>query len=223
MVSLGFEPIREIIRQMTGGAEPKRHVREQYDHLAEHYEDRWLRYVEASNEQTLSRLHLRPGERLLDIGCGTGRLLAGAPGDVRPVGVDLSLAMTAIARRRMGCQAHLLVGDAEQLPFASGSFDVIVSSSSFHYWPSPGAALSEIARLLRPSGRLIITDWCDDYLACKVCDRFLRWLDPGHQHIYTEAACRNLLHEAGYTAISVERYRISWMWGLMTAVARLSQ
>jgi len=128
--------------------------------------------------------------------------------------------MVAQARGRLRTSARLLVGDAEGLPFPPGSFDVVVSASSFHYWPAPMRGLKELRRILRPGGHLIITDWCDDYLGCRICDRVLRLVNRSHARIYGLAECGALLSGAGYQVTSLERYRISWLWGLMTATAR---
>jgi SAM-dependent methyltransferase len=198
-------------------------VRAEYDALAPVYDRRWGRYIEASTAATLRRIPLDAGERLLDIGCGTGLLLSRLVGRSpfrELTGVDVSPGMVAQARSRLPASVRLLVGDAETLPFLPDSFDVIVSVSSFHYWPSPPCGLEELRRVLRPGGQLILTDWCDDYLACRICDRVLRLVDPSHPRIYGGAECGALLSGARYQVTSLERYRISWLWGLMTATAR---
>jgi ubiquinone/menaquinone biosynthesis C-methylase UbiE len=202
---------------------PQERVRAEYDSLATVYEQRWTRYIEATTAATLRRIPLDAGERLLDVGCGTGLLLGRLLGRSpfrELTGVDLSPGMVAQARNRLPARVRLLVGDAEALPFPSGSFDVVVSASSFHYWPAPARGLDELRRVLRPGGHLILTDWCDDYLACRICDRVLRLVNPSHARIYGRTECSALLSQACYEVTTLERYRISWLWGLMTATAR---
>ena len=127
--------------------------------------------------------------------------------------------MLAAARGKLGAAVPLAGADVARLPFRAGSFDAVVSSSSLHYWPRPDAALAEIARVLRPGGRLVVTDWCDDYLACRACDLVLRALDAAHRRAYGTAECAAFLTRAGYAVTAVDRYKISWLWGLMTARA----
>jgi ubiquinone/menaquinone biosynthesis C-methylase UbiE len=203
----------------------KRRVRAEYDALAPHYERRWSGYIAASMEETLKRVHPIKGERVLDVGCGTGMLLERIVDqypDSEVMGVDLSPAMVAQARRRLPQRVTLEAADAEALPFSTHSFDLVLSVSSFHFWPAPKDALAELRRVLRPGGRLAITDWCDEYLACRICDRILRLVNPAHQRIYGRSECAALLAGAGFQVSSLERYRISWLWGLMTAMATVS-
>ena len=89
----------------------------------------------------------------------------------------------------------------------------------FHYIRQPLAALREMQRVLRRGGELVITDWCDDYLSCRLCDWYLRLFSPAHVKVYRERDCLRMLKETGHQDSRVERYRISWLWGLMTARA----
>jgi ubiquinone/menaquinone biosynthesis C-methylase UbiE len=197
-------------------------VADRYDHLAERYEARWGHYVRASTRETLARMELRPGLQILDIGCGTGALLREivrrAPG-VRSVGIDLSPRMLGVARSTLLSGAELLRADVHRLPFTLAAFDLVVSASSFHYWEQPGLALEEIARVLRPGGELIITDWCDDFWACRLCDRLLRLVGRERRRIYGSRECEELLARMGYEPQTIDRYKIDWFWGLMTARA----
>lgn len=191
-----------------------------YARLAPEYDARWSFYVEATTRETLARLSLRPGDRALDVGCGTGALLRGLS-ESHPAallsGVDPVPEMLAVARRRVPAEVELREGWAERLPFADEQFDVVVSCNMFHYIQRPADALHEMRRVLRPGGRLIVTDWCDDYLACRVCSRYLRLSGRATIKVHRRRECLRLLQEAGYRDLDVERYRISWLWGLMTA------
>jgi ubiquinone/menaquinone biosynthesis C-methylase UbiE len=105
------------------------------------------------------------GGSVLDVGTGPGVLLvelARHRPDLRLTGVDLSPDMVAAAERNLatfGDRATARTGDVTDLPFPDGSFDLIVSSLSLHHWDDPAAAVPELARVLRPGGRVHIYDF----------------------------------------------------------------
>ena len=158
------------------------------------------------------RLGLRPGDRLLDLGCGFGRhayeaLRRGA----RVVACDMALPeletvlSTAEAMRDAGEIAPSLSttaanGDATCLPFADGSFDRIIASEVMEHVPDDDAALSELARVLRPGGTIAITVPAErpERLCWKLSDEYHAPKQPGgHVRIYSETALRAKLHDAG--------------------------
>ncbi len=99
---------------------------------------------------------------LLDIGCGTGRLLRDVHArwpQARLLGVDPAEGMIVVARK-LTPEATLLMGSAEALPLGGASVDVALSTLSFHHWRDQAAGLREIARVLRPGGRFILVDVC---------------------------------------------------------------
>lgn len=194
----------------------------EYSRIAARYDTRWRFYVEASVRETLRRLHAAPGDRILDVGCGTGMLLAelslAVPG-AKLAGVDLSGEMLEVARHRVGPDTDLRQARAEALPFDDAGFDVVVSTSVFHFIRQPVAALREMRRVLAPAGKLVMTDWCDDYLTCRICDVLLRVFSRAHFRVYGTDEFRALLARAGFDNAVVEPYKINWLWGLMTATA----
>ena len=195
----------------------------EYAKAAEHYDAKWAFYVEATTRETLRRLPMTPAARVLDVGCGTGELLrrlrAKYP-DAVLAGLDPVAEMLAVARDKLSGKEDLRTGYADALPWGAGAFDVVVSCNMFHYISHPVEALREMGRVLRPGGSLVLTDWCDDYLACRVCNLYLRLTNRAFYKTYRQAECLELLHAAGYRDIELERYKISWLWGLMTAVVK---
>ncbi|WP_194163490.1 class I SAM-dependent methyltransferase [Mycolicibacterium sp. P1-5] len=108
---------------------------------------------------------LPDGAEVLDVGTGPGALvseLARRRPDLHLVGIDLSADMVSVARRNLsefGDRASAQHGDATDLPFGADAFDLVVTSFSSHHWDDPAAAIPELARVLRPGGRLYIYDF----------------------------------------------------------------
>lgn len=133
--------------------------------------------------------------RVLDIGTGTGRLLEVlAPHVTSGLGVDASRAMLALARTRLSKPglAHCGVRQADmyRLPL-SGGYDLVVLQMVLHYAEDPGAALAEAARVLAPSGRLVVVDLAAHNHAATAERLAHRW--PG----FGDTAMRGLLQDAG--------------------------
>jgi SAM-dependent methyltransferase len=110
------------------------------------------RFVSDLGAPVLALLDPKPGERILDLGCGDGALteaLAAAGADV--LGVDASADMVAGARAR-GVRAE--VADGHALPFA-GEFDAVFSNAALHWMTRPEAVIAGVARALKPGGRFV--------------------------------------------------------------------
>src|SRR5271166_870805 len=136
------------------------------------------------------------GGRLVDIGTGTGRVLELlAPRISQGVGVDASKAMLALARSRLAraglTHCSMRLADMYRLPLPEASFDIAVLQMVLHYAEDPPGVLAEVARVLRPGGRLIIIDLEGhgrDDLLTKLAHRW-----PG----FSDDAMRELLDDTG--------------------------
>jgi ubiquinone/menaquinone biosynthesis C-methylase UbiE len=125
-----------------------------YDRLLE-------RLFRPGRESAARALALRPGERVLLIGVGTGQDLPLLPAGVEATGIDLSRPMLDRARQRLRsvpATAELLVGDAAALDVPTGSFDAAILNLVLSVVPDPVAALGEAMRALRPGGRAVVFD-----------------------------------------------------------------
>ncbi len=216
--TLGEPMIRDSHIQKPGN-DP---VVEEYKEQATIYDQKWQFYIQSTTRETLTRLPVVSGAKLLDVGCGTGHLLEAISRrqpQVTLVGLDPVCEMLEVARQRVP-QVALYEGWAEAIPFQEGEFDWVVCCNVFHFIRKPGHALTEMRRVLRPGGGLLITDWCDDYLACRLCDWYLRLFDSAHYKTYRLDECFQAVELAGYQDIKGERYKISRIWGMMTVSAR---
>jgi demethylmenaquinone methyltransferase/2-methoxy-6-polyprenyl-1,4-benzoquinol methylase len=150
----------------AGASERKRHALELFAGLPRHYDrvaailsfgqdPRWRRAMVAT-------VQARPGERVLDVATGTGlvaELLVRRYG-CSVVGLDQSPAMLEAARARLardpelGKRVSLVIGEAERLPFVDAEFDHLTFTYLLRYVDDPAATLRELARVVRPGGRV---------------------------------------------------------------------
>lgn len=113
----------------------------------------------------MAALGPKPGERILDIGCGSGETSAELAGAVTPggavMGVDISRPMLEVARRRAVGAADLafVEADAQTYPFDAGAFDGAFSRFGVMFFADPAAAFGNIRRALKPGGRLAFVCW----------------------------------------------------------------
>jgi SAM-dependent methyltransferase len=151
-------------------------------------------------------LDLKPDDELLDVGCGSARLLAEQAAHARHVaGLDASGIQVALARRNLADRvgagtAEVVLGDAMALPWEDGRFSVVSSLNCLKFVPDPPRALREMHRVLRPGGRAVLT-----------VDEDLR--DPGRsgaidafgQWQWDADDARRMMEEAGFADVSVGR------------------
>jgi SAM-dependent methyltransferase len=148
-------------------------------------------------EQVRRLLGPTTGQELaLDSGCGTGALtLALAPLVGEVVGVDPNLEYLEAARSVAPENARFVEGDATQLPFEYGMFDIVGCLRLLHHVRRPELVVSELARVTRPGGRMLVMDQLGsvDPLRSLEQDRFERLRDPSHQRLLPDADIRGFL------------------------------
>ncbi|WP_414582165.1 class I SAM-dependent methyltransferase [Scytonema sp. PCC 10023] len=127
-----------------------------------------MEWIKAYKSRAFARLELQPGDRILDVGCGTGddiRTLAQVVGNTgQAVGVDSSQTMIAEAVNRtkgLNLSVEYLLGDAHNLSFSNNTFDACRAERIFQYLAYPRKALAEMIRVTRPGGRIVVQepDW----------------------------------------------------------------
>lgn len=199
-------------------------IRQQYDQLAQVYDLRWQSYISKTLSFLKTWVDISPQDTVLDVGCGTGefeRLLLRENPYQQVTGVDISEKMLAIAQNKCSAypQISFYTASASALPFTNKSFDVIVSASAFHFFDHPDTALQQMKRVLKPNGRLILLDWCRDYLSCKILDMILRLFDPAYKGCYSQDELHSLLKSAGFTVSGATKTRFDIVWGAMIVTA----
>jgi ubiquinone/menaquinone biosynthesis C-methylase UbiE len=111
--------------------------------------------------RAMELVDLRAGERVCLIGIGTGSDLAYLRAGVSCVGLDLSEAMLAQARRKLpvaGCEVELRIGDAQALPFEDAAFDAVILNLIVSVVPDPRLCMAEALRVARPGARIVVFD-----------------------------------------------------------------
>jgi SAM-dependent methyltransferase len=121
------------------------------------------KFYEATAAEFMARLSLRPGQRVLDVACGTGNLafLAGKAG-CSTHGLDIASHLIAKARHRAEVEKvsiNFTEGDAEELPYPDAEFDLVVSMWGVIFAPRPERAAAELLRVCRPGGTIALANW----------------------------------------------------------------
>jgi ubiquinone/menaquinone biosynthesis C-methylase UbiE len=137
-----------------------------WDKASAYYDRYWAAQLRPAQDLLLQLAALSPGERVLDVACGTGLVTFRAARAVGPSGglaaTDISQEMVravAAEARRLGVKGEFRRADAEALDFADASFDAVLCSLGLMYVPDPQRALAEMRRVLVPAGRAVAAVW----------------------------------------------------------------
>ena len=121
------------------------------------------RKIETAAEEFIARLNLKPGDRVLDVACGTGNLaVPAARAGAIVTGADIATNLLEQARARAeseGLKIQFDEGDAENLPYADAAFDVVVTMFGAMFAPRPELVAAELTRVCRTGGRIAMANW----------------------------------------------------------------
>jgi ubiquinone/menaquinone biosynthesis C-methylase UbiE len=192
----------------------KRLARWYFNRWARNYDDSILHlFVFNAARRMLFKEVLRgkdnKNKKILDVGCGTGRLvhqLADYLKEARIHGVDISKSMIEKAKlKKRNKNVRFDVGDVERLPYEDNSFDIITCSHSFHHYPDKERAASEMYRVLRPGGRVMVIDGCRDVLLGKVIFKIVEKVERDVYHLLSREF-RELFRKSGFNNIVQKRF-----------------
>lgn len=123
----------------------------------------FAQYLEVGAIEILERMAVPAGARMLDVGCGAGQIaIPAARAGVHVTGIDIASNLIEQARARAATEkldVRFDEGDAEALPYEDASFDVVVSLIGAMFAPRPDVVASELKRVCRPGGRIVMANW----------------------------------------------------------------
>ncbi|MFC2011598.1 class I SAM-dependent methyltransferase [Chloroflexota bacterium] len=199
-------------------------VRREFDRTAAGYDESRLvkSFQRRAQMLTISKMQIRNGMNILDLGCGTGQgtidIASRLEGTGRVIGLDLSQKMIERARQK-------LVGfEYDNVEFEVGSggsldynlcFDCVISTNAFHHFENKEDIFSRVRKSLKYYGVFIVQDICDDYFLMKMVDLAGKIGERAHVGSDTLEGLIKLFLTKGFKNILIDKIKLNWFWGIM--------
>lgn len=151
----------------------------------------------------LDWLDVKPGDRLLDIGCGSGSLLDNPEKVTDPWGIDISENAIRIANER-AFEAVLCVGDMQNLPYKSGSFDKVTNIGGLEHVPNMNKALQEVKRVCKDTGMICLVVPNKTFLLYKILPIEGTKQSIMEEHLLSLEDWERLFHSAGIKVVRIK-------------------
>ena len=188
---------------------------------ASNYDTRWRTFTARMLTPVvdLAQARLSPQARILDVGCGTGvllaRFLAQQPALV-VMGTDQSVDMLAQTRLRLGTQAQVAEWDLDRPPpqpvVATAPFDLITCTNVLHYLHAPVHTIQQLGQLLTPHGQLVLADFIRHGWWWPLFEVLLHGVDRAHHQTLTSQQLTQLVHDGGLTSQTVQPIVVNHLW-----------
>jgi phosphatidylethanolamine/phosphatidyl-N-methylethanolamine N-methyltransferase len=197
-------------------------VEEVYEKIASVYDFTFGPTLHAGRLESIGRLGISPGDRVLEVGVGTGINAVLYPRDCEVTGIDLSASMLdkaerRIARRRL-TNVRLLQMDAEALSFPDDSFDIVYAPYTISVVSDPIKTVHEMRRVCRPGGRFV---FLNHFMSVsRLGARIERLISPVTVHLgfKSDLDLPAFLAQAGLEPVSIEKVNIPRIWSLVTCI-----
>jgi phosphatidylethanolamine/phosphatidyl-N-methylethanolamine N-methyltransferase len=193
-----------------------------YENLASIYDFTFGPTLHPGRLEAIQRMGIKTGDRVLEVGVGTGINATLYPRDCAVTGIDLSDSMLEKARERVArkgiTNVRLLEMDAADIKFADGSFDIVYAPYLISVVPDPVAVAREMSRVCRPGGKIIFLNHF------RSANRLLAWMERGispftvHIGFKSDLDLPGFLAQAELKPVSIEKVNIPRIWSLVTCI-----
>jgi demethylmenaquinone methyltransferase/2-methoxy-6-polyprenyl-1,4-benzoquinol methylase len=170
-------------------------------------------WMEKFRQVALQLVDLSGKKRILDLSCGTGELLLSfykkSGGNSELWGLDLAEEMIKKARKKLPVSMKLKIGDVHQLDFPDNYFDYVISTEAFHHYYNQPKAISEMERVTKKNGKVIIVDV---NFFSDIVQRIFEFFEPGCVRVNNKKEMRELFVKAGLRNIKQGRNFMFSVW-----------
>jgi len=193
-----------------------------YEKLASVYDYTFGPALHPGRVDAISRMSIKPGDRVLEVGVGTGINAALYPRDCSVTGIDLSDSMLEKAHNRIARKGvrnvRLMQMDAANLKFADETFDIVYAPYVISVVPDPVAVAREMHRVCRPGGRIVILNHFRSKNA--VGAKMERLIAPAAKYLgfKSDLDLPAFLVQAGLEPVSIEKVNVPRIWSLVTCI-----